>query len=135
MDALLAEIRCGHTCAMQQPPGRRPVLQASTRSRLLIVSQAPGRKVEESGIPFDDVSGERLRDWLRIDRATFYAERVAIPRRPYSVSRARARAATCRPPPACTGDLHRRLLALLGQVQLQPRHRAVRAGGHAGRRA
>ncbi|CAM5381696.1 hypothetical protein RLIN73S_04732 [Rhodanobacter lindaniclasticus] len=96
MDALLAEIRCGHTCAMQQPPGRRPVLQASTRSRLLIVSQAPGRKVEESGIPFDDVSGERLRDWLRIDRATFYdAERVAIVPMDFC-SRARARAATCR---------------------------------------
>jgi uracil-DNA glycosylase len=118
MDALLAEIRCGHTCAMQQPPGRRPVLQASTRSRLLIVSQAPGRKVEESGIPFDDVSGERLRDWLRIDRATFYdADRVAIVPMDFCFP-GKGKSGDLPPRPACAAIWHPRLFSLLTGVQL-----------------
>ncbi|PZU39132.1 MAG: hypothetical protein DI574_07710, partial [Acidovorax sp.] len=57
----------------------RPVLQADARARLLIVGQAPGRKVHASGIPFDDASGERLRTWLGLTRETFYdPARVAI---------------------------------------------------------
>ncbi|MGE8219918.1 MAG: uracil-DNA glycosylase family protein [Stenotrophomonas acidaminiphila] len=78
-DALMARIRACRLCQAQLPPGCRPVLQASPGARLLIVSQAPGRKVHESGIPFNDPSGERLRGWLGIDRPTFYdAARVAI---------------------------------------------------------
>lgn len=50
-----------------------------SKARILIAGQAPGRRVHESGIPFDDVSGDRLRDWLGIDRDTFYdATRIAI---------------------------------------------------------
>lgn len=76
---LLAEIRACRLCAASLPMGPRPVLQASPHSRLLIAGQAPGRKVHESGVPFDDASGDRLREWLGIDRATFYdPERVAI---------------------------------------------------------
>ena len=78
-DALMARIRACRLCQAQLPLGCRPVLQASPRARLLIVSQAPGRKVHETGIPFNDPSGERLRDWLGIDRPAFYdAARVAI---------------------------------------------------------
>lgn len=59
--------------------GPRPVLQASPTARVLIAGQAPGRKVHETGIPFNDPSGDRLRDWLGIDRETFYdARRIAI---------------------------------------------------------
>ena len=59
--------------------GPRPVVQASAKSRLLIVGQAPGRKVHETGIPFNDPSGDRLRAWLDIDRDTFYDdEKVAL---------------------------------------------------------
>ena len=76
---LLAEIRGCRLCAASLPMGPRPVLQASAQARLLIAGQAPGRKVHESGVPFDDASGERLRGWLGIDRATFYdAKCVAI---------------------------------------------------------
>lgn len=118
MEALLAEIRCGHTCAMQQPPGRRPVLQASTRSRLLIVSQAPGRKVHETGIPFNDPSGDRLRDWLGIDKPTFYdAGRVAIVPMGFCFP-GTGKGGDLPPRPECAPAWHPRLLPLLKQVRL-----------------
>lgn len=118
LDALLADIRSCRTCALQQPPGLRPVLQASTRSRLLIVSQAPGRKVEETGIPFNDVSGERLRDWLRIDRAAFYdADKVAIVPMDFCYP-GKGKSGDLPPRPACAAIWHPRLLPLLTQVRL-----------------
>ena len=79
LDRLLAEIRACQVCAAHLPLGPRPVLQASATARLLIVSQARGRKVHLSGVPFDDVSGDRLREWMGIDKAMFYdARSVAI---------------------------------------------------------
>lgn len=69
---LVEQVRACTICAPYLPLGPRPVLQFSPRARLLIASQAPGRKVHYSGIPFDDASGDRLRDWLGIDRETFY---------------------------------------------------------------
>ena len=66
-------------CAAHLPLGPRPVFQVHAAARLLIAAQAPGRKVHESGVPFDDASGDRLRDWLGIDKAIFHdPERVAI---------------------------------------------------------
>jgi uracil-DNA glycosylase len=61
------------------PHGPRPVLQFSESAKILIAGQAPGRKVHESGVPFDDASGDRLRDWMGVDRDTFYdAHKIAI---------------------------------------------------------
>ncbi|MBV2209688.1 MAG: uracil-DNA glycosylase family protein [Thermomonas sp.] len=71
-DHLMARIRACRICEAHLPLGPRPVLQASPSARLLIVSQAPGRKVHDTGIPFNDPSGNRLRDWLGLDKATFY---------------------------------------------------------------
>lgn len=66
-------------CAAHLPLGPRPVFQAEATARLLIAGQAPGRRVHETGVPFDDASGDRLRAWLGIDRTTFYdSRRVAI---------------------------------------------------------
>ena len=59
--------------------GPRPVLQAAPGARILVVGQAPGTRVHNTGIPFNDPSGERLREWMGIDRDTFYDEsRMAI---------------------------------------------------------
>lgn len=69
--ALLEQIRSCRICATL-PLGPKPVLQASAQARVLIAGQAPGRRAHDSGIPFDDASGDRLRDWLGLDRATFY---------------------------------------------------------------
>ena len=69
---------CTH-CAEHLPLGPRPVVQFSATSRIVIVSQAPGRRVHQSGVPFDDPSGDRLRGWLGLDRDAFYdASRIAI---------------------------------------------------------
>lgn len=79
LESLLTDIRACQVCTAHLPDGPRPIVQATRFSRLLIVGQAPGRKVHASGIPFDDVSGDRLRTWLAIDRDTFYdAQRIAL---------------------------------------------------------
>ena len=69
---LLKEVRSCTACAEYLPYGVRPVLQVSENARILIVGQAPGRKVHESGVPFDDASGERLRAWMGVTREQFY---------------------------------------------------------------
>lgn len=74
VDSLLAEARACTVCAAHLPLGPRPVVRASASARLLIVGQAPGTKVHATGIPWNDPSGERLRDWLRLPPDLFYDE-------------------------------------------------------------
>ena len=75
LSALLKEIRKCDVCAVSLPEGPRPVLAAHRESRILIIGQAPGRRVHASGVPWDDPSGDRLRHWLGVDRDTFYDPR------------------------------------------------------------
>lgn len=78
LDALLERVRACTLC-QGLPLGPRPLLQAGSGARILIAGQAPGRRAHLSGIPFDDISGERLRVWLGLTREQFYdASRVAI---------------------------------------------------------
>ena len=73
-----AALAC-RVCEAHLPLGPRPVFRASETAQLLIVGQAPGTKVHETGVPWNDPSGDRLRRWLRMDRDTFYDEsRIAI---------------------------------------------------------
>jgi uracil-DNA glycosylase len=72
LDTLLSEIRACTACEPELPLGARPVLQALPQSRILIVGQAPGTKVHQTGIPWNDASGKRLREWLGVDAETFY---------------------------------------------------------------
>lgn len=72
LDALLSQVRACRACEADLPLGARPILQASAQSRILIVGQAPGTKVHETGIPWNDASGKRLREWLGVDAQTFY---------------------------------------------------------------
>ena len=58
--------------------GIPPIFQVSPKAQILIIGQAPGKKVEESLIPFKDKSGEKLVQWMGIDRDTFYSEKIAI---------------------------------------------------------
>ena len=76
---LLEEVRACRHCAAHLPLGPRPVVRLDPRARLLIVGQAPGTRVHASGIPWNDPSGDRLRDWLYLDRDSFYdVRRIAI---------------------------------------------------------
>ena len=72
LDSLLTEVRACRTCADILPFGPRPVVQISATARLLIASQAPGAKVHDSGIPFSDASGDRLREWMGVSIDEFY---------------------------------------------------------------
>ena len=79
LDQLAARMRACRVCEAHLPLGPRPIFRLSASARLLIIGQAPGTRVHESGIPWDDRSGDRLRQWLDLDRETFYdVSRVAI---------------------------------------------------------
>lgn len=79
LDSLLGEVRACRVCADVLPSGPRPVVQISGTARILIASQAPGTKVHDSGIPFSDASGDRLREWMGVPDEIFYDERrIAI---------------------------------------------------------
>ena len=78
-DDLLSEIRSCRVCEPELQLGANPVIQAHPDATLLIIGQAPGVKEHESSIPWNDASGERLRAWLKIDKATFYdPHKIAI---------------------------------------------------------
>lgn len=70
--SLLDEVEACELCAQHLPLGPRPILQVHPSARILIAGQAPGKKVHETGVPFNDASGERLRAWLGVSRETFY---------------------------------------------------------------
>jgi len=77
---LLNEVRACTACAHKLSLDPRPVVQVGVEATILIAGQAPGKKVHQTGIPFDDPSGKTLRHWLGIDRATFYdPEKIPIP--------------------------------------------------------
>lgn len=72
VESLHNEISACRICAEHLPLGPRPIVQFSSKSRILIIGQAPGTKVHKSGIPWDDDSGNRLREWLGVDKEQFY---------------------------------------------------------------
>ena len=71
---LAQEIRACTLCSAYLPLGPRPIIQVNHSAKILIVGQAPGSQVHETGIPFDDPSGNRLREWMGIDKSVFYDE-------------------------------------------------------------
>lgn len=116
--ALLQRIAGCTLCARQLPHPPRPVVQAGLRARLLIVGQAPGRRVHDTGIPFNDPSGDRLRSWLGIDSATFYdPQQVAIVPMGFCYPGSGKRG-DLPPRPECAPLWHPQLLPRLKQVQL-----------------
>src|SRR5579862_4115416 len=109
---LLTEIGRCRICADSLADGVRPVLRLSTTARLCIAGQAPGRRVHERGIPYDDRSGDRLRDWLGIGRMVFYDEsRVAIVPMGFCFPGYTVLGADKPPRPECVRHWHDRLFA------------------------
>ncbi len=119
LPALLTEIRRCRVCESVLPEGPRPVLSASASARILIAGQAPGRRVHQSGVPWDDQSGDRLREWLGIDQSVFYDERrVALI--PMGFCYPGSTGSGDRPPrPECRATWHDRLLPHLGKLRLR----------------
>lgn len=106
-------------CAADLPLGPRPVLRVQRSARLVIIGQAPGTRVHESGVPWDDKSGERLRDWLNISPDVFYDEaKVAIIPMGFCYPGRLPRGGDAPPRPECAPLWHARLLAGLPKVGL-----------------
>ena len=116
--ALLADVRRCARCAEHLPLGPRPIVQMHRSARILIAAQAPGRRVHESGIPFDDASGDRLRDWLGLSRDAFYdARQVAILPMGFCYPGS-GRSGDAPPRPECAPAWRAALLAHLRRLQL-----------------
>jgi len=115
---LLSEVRACRTCEAQLPLGPRPVLRASNTARILIIGQAPGTRVHRTGIPWDDPSGERLRDWMQIDRDLFYNEQhIAIIPMGFCYP-GKGKSGDLPPRPECAPQWHERLLAEMPALRL-----------------
>jgi uracil-DNA glycosylase len=119
LNALLREIRRCRLCAADLPLGPRPVVRASRTARLMIVGQAPGTRVHETGIPWNDPSGDRLRAWLAIDRDVFYDEaRIAIVPMGFCYPGVDRNGGDKPPRPECARHWHPRLAPHLSQLEL-----------------
>jgi uracil-DNA glycosylase len=114
---LVGEIRACRICADILEP--RPVLQVSHTARLLVASQAPGLRVHQTSLTFNDASGDRLRDWMGIDRATFYDEkRVAVTGMAFCFPGYDENGSDRPPPRICAQHWRRRLLDALPPMPL-----------------
>lgn len=135
LDALVRQVRNCRVCVEHPDKGRvlnhepRPVFQLSASARICIASQAPGIRAHESGIPFSDPSGVRLRQWLDIDEHTFYdARRIAILPMGFCFPGFDAQGGDLPPRPECARTWQVRLMEHLPNLQL-----LLLVGGHAQR--
>ncbi len=132
--SLPAEIRACTLCAdrfaaTETAHAPRPVTWFDPAARILIAGQAPGLRVHKSGKPFDDPSGDRLRDWLGIDAETFYdTRRIAIVPMAFCFPGYDAKGADLPPPPVCRATWHDRVMDALPAIRLR-----VIVGGYAHR--
>jgi uracil-DNA glycosylase len=119
LDDVAAEARACTLCAADLPLGPRPVLRVSAAARLLIIGQAPGTRVHASGVPWDDASGIRLRQWLNLDEAAFYDDKsVAIVPMGMCYPGVLPRGGDRPPMPICAPTWHPRLLPLMPEIRL-----------------
>jgi uracil-DNA glycosylase len=113
------EARACTLCAAELPLGPRPVFRLHPKARLLIVGQAPGTKVHATGLPWNDRSGDRLRDWLQLDREQFYDQRkIAILPMGLCYPGVDAKGGDRPPMAICAPTWHPRLRPLLPEVRL-----------------
>ena len=129
LDRLLAEIAACRACAGDLPHAPRPVVRVSAETRILIAGQAPGRRVHESGLPFDDPSGDRLRGWLGVDRATFYDHPAfGVAAMAFCFPGTNPKGGDYPPPARCASLWRPKLMAALPEVEL-----ILTVGGYAQR--
>lgn len=119
LDALLARVRDCTICAENLPLGPRPVVRAEASARVMIIGQAPGTKVHESGIPWNDASGNRLREWLDVDSDTFYDQsRIAIVPMGFCYPGVLPKGGDKPPRPECAPEWHPPILDALPSIEL-----------------
>lgn len=118
LNNLLAQISQCCLCQAHLPLGPRPVVRASSSAKLLIIGQAPGTKVHATGIPFNDPSGDRLRQWLGQDKSQFYDQsRVAIMPMGFCYP-GKGKSGDLPPRPECAPTWHPALLDAMPAIEL-----------------
>jgi uracil-DNA glycosylase len=116
---LLNEIHSCRECEPHLPHGPRPILSAHKNSRILIMGQAPGLRVHESGVPWNDPSGERLRNWLKVTETNFYdASKIAIIPMGFCYP-GTGKSGDLPPRPECAQLWHDQLLSKLHNIKLK----------------
>ncbi len=117
--AILTQIRACTVCAEHLPLGPRPIVRASPSARLAIIGQAPGTRVHESGVPWDDRSGDRLRDWTSLNKSTFYDEAyIAIVPMGFCYPGRDANGGDSPPRPECAPLWHAQVLDRMQEIHL-----------------
>lgn len=118
LDRLLPQVMACDACE-NLPLGPKPLVRVSATARLLVASQAPGRRAHDAGLTFDDPSGDRLRAWLGLDRAKFYDQsRVAFMPMGFCYPGTVTRGGDLPPRSECAPLWRQRLLAAMPQVAL-----------------
>lgn len=115
---LLDEVRACEICKDHLPLGPRPIVQLHPKAKILIVGQAPGRRVHETGIAFNDPSGDRLRDWMAISKKVFYnEEKIALLPMGFCYP-GTGKSGDLPPRPECVPAWREQLLGQLDQLEL-----------------
>ncbi|MCX4025830.1 uracil-DNA glycosylase family protein [Endozoicomonas sp. SM1973] len=115
---LVEQVTACRRCEEELPLGPNPVLRVSETARLLIIGQAPGTKVHNTSIPWNDPSGDRLRSWLTMDRDTFYdVEKIAIMPMGFCYP-GKGKSGDLPPRPECAPTWHHQLLQLMPEIRL-----------------
>jgi uracil-DNA glycosylase len=117
-DKIAKNVRSCRVCAAHLPLGPRPVFQIDPKARILIAGQAPGRRVHESGVPFSDASGDRLRTWMGVDSEVFYdPQKIAILPMGFCYP-GTGKSGDLPPRPECAVEWRDQLLRLMPAVEL-----------------
>mgnify|MGYP000263800103 CR=1 FL=1 len=113
------EVRSCANCIADLPLGPRPVIQISKSAKILIIGQAPGTKVHETGVPWNDPSGDRLREWMSLDKPTFYDKNsIAIMPMGFCYPGRLEKGGDAPPRPECAPLWHERILAELTNIEV-----------------
>lgn len=119
LQAVLSDIAACRACAGELPHEPRPVVRVGPETRLLICGQAPGRLVHESGMPFTDPSGDRLRKWMGVDYETFYGHpAIGVAAMAFCFPGTNPKGGDYPPPPKCAQIWRPQLMERLPNVEL-----------------
>lgn len=118
MKSLLKQVRSCQLCKEHLPFDPKPVVQASANSRIILIGQAPGSRVQKSGIPWDDPSGDLLRQWMQLDKEVFYDDRLIALMPMGFCYPGKGKSGDLPPRPECAPQWHRQLSEKMPDSQL-----------------
>ena len=118
LDVLVKEVRACTICAKHLPFEPNPVVRPSSMAKVLIIGQAPGTKVHATGIPWNDPSGDKLREWMGVDRDLFYkSKHIGIMPTGFCYP-GKGKSGDLPPRPECAPTWHPRLMKHMRRVEL-----------------